>query len=73
MVPAEENTDLLVAERYRDMGRVIEIIEVKEGTRAQGHHFDHLDPKRVADFIEKHAQGENRDGKEASKRQGKAN
>ncbi|MGB2187033.1 MAG: alpha/beta hydrolase, partial [Akkermansiaceae bacterium] len=57
VVPAEENTDLL-AKRYREMGGSIEIIEVKEGLRAKGHHFDHPDPKRVADFIEKHAQGE---------------
>lgn len=52
VVPAEENTDLL-AERYREMGGYIEIIEVKEGPKAKGHHFDHPDPKRVADFISK--------------------
>jgi arylsulfatase A-like enzyme/pimeloyl-ACP methyl ester carboxylesterase len=59
VVPAEENTDLL-AKRYREMGGSIEIIEVKEASRAKGHHFDHPDPKRVADFIMKHTQRENR-------------
>jgi pimeloyl-ACP methyl ester carboxylesterase len=59
VVPAEENTDLL-AKRYREMGGFIEIIEVKEASRAKGHHFDHPDPKRVADFIMKHTQRENR-------------
>ena len=55
VVPPEENTFLL-AKRYRDLGGVIEIIEVAEGTaKSNGHHFTHPDPKRAADFIEKHA------------------
>lgn len=53
VVPAEENTFVL-AERYRKLGGEIEIIEVKEGPRVNGHHFDHPDPKRVADFIQEH-------------------
>lgn len=52
VVPPAENTFVL-AERYRKLGGSIEIIEVAEGTeKSQGHHFDHPDPKRVADFIE---------------------
>lgn len=55
VVPPTENTFIL-AERYRKLGGDIEIIEVQEGTeKSQGHHFTHPDPKRVADFIEKHA------------------
>ncbi|WDE99339.1 GDSL-type esterase/lipase family protein [Lentisphaera profundi] len=54
VVPAKENTFVL-AKRYRQLGGSIEIIEVKIGPRAKGHHFDHPDPKRVADFIEKHS------------------
>lgn len=50
IVPAKENTFVL-AERYRKLGGNIEIIEVKEGPRASGHHFDHPDPQKVADFI----------------------
>lgn len=50
VVPAEENTFIL-AERYRQLGGSIEIIEVKNGPRAKGHHFDHPDPQRVANFI----------------------
>lgn len=55
VVPPTENTFIL-AERYRKLGGEMEIIEVQEGTeKSQGHHFTHPDPKRVADFIEKHA------------------
>lgn len=55
VVPPAENTFIL-AERYRKLGGEIEIIEVAEGTeKSQGHHFTHPNPKRVADFIEKHA------------------
>ena len=54
VVPAEENSYVL-AERYRKLGGEIQLIEV-EGTKAKGHHFDHPDPKRVADFIMKHTQ-----------------
>jgi pimeloyl-ACP methyl ester carboxylesterase/lysophospholipase L1-like esterase len=53
VVPPKENTFVL-AERYRKLGGSIDIIEV-EGTRLHGHHFDHPDPVRVADFIERHA------------------
>lgn len=54
VVPPTENTFIL-AERYRQLGGTIDIIEVKEGTeKSQGHHFTHPDPKRVADFIESH-------------------
>ena len=55
VVPPKENTFVL-AERYRKLGGHIQIIEVKEGPRANGHHFDHPDPKRVAAFIARHAQ-----------------
>ena len=54
VVPADENTFVL-ARRYRELGGKIEIIEVKEAPRANGHHFDHPDPKRVADFIEQYS------------------
>lgn len=51
VVPPEENTFVL-ARRYRELGGSIEIIEVKEGTeKSNGHHFDHPDPERVAEFI----------------------
>lgn len=53
VVPPKENTFVL-AQRYRKLGGAIDIIEV-EGTRLHGHHFDHPDPVRVADFIERHA------------------
>lgn len=53
VVPPKENTSVL-AERYRELGGTIDIIEVL-GTRLNGHHFDHPDPVRVADFIERHA------------------
>ena len=71
VVPAEENTDLL-AMRYRKMGGSIEIIEVKEAPKAKGHHFDHPNPKRVADFIEKHTGSQNRIEKGTSTRKGRA-
>lgn len=53
VVPPKENT-FVFAERYRKLGGTIGIIEV-QGTRLHGHHFDHPDPVRVADFIERHA------------------
>lgn len=53
VVPPKENTNVL-AKRYRKLGGSIDIIEV-QGTRLHGHHFDHPDPVRVADFIERHA------------------
>ncbi|QDT06306.1 Alpha/beta hydrolase family protein [Rubripirellula lacrimiformis] len=54
VVPPTENT-LVLADRYRKLGGEIEVIQVDEGTEASnGHHFTHPDPKRVADFIEKH-------------------
>jgi pimeloyl-ACP methyl ester carboxylesterase len=58
VVPPDENTFVL-AERYRKLGGSIDIIEVKEGPRANGHHFDHPDPRRVSGFIQIHAQQEN--------------
>jgi len=54
------------------MGGSIEIIEVKEAPKAKGHHFDHPNPKRVADFIEKHTGSQNRIEKGTSTRKGKA-
>lgn len=55
IVPPTENTFVL-AERYRELGGSIDIIEVTEGTtKSNGHHFTHPDPVRVADFIERHA------------------
>lgn len=54
VVPAEENTFIL-AERYRKLGGSIEIIEVEKGPRAKGHHFDHPNPQRVANFILNHS------------------
>lgn len=53
VVPPSENTFIL-AERYRALGGQIEIIEVQEGPRANGHHFDHPNPVRVAEFIVRH-------------------
>ena len=54
VVPAKENTFVL-ADRYRKLGGTIQIIEVKEGTsKSNGHHFDHPDPTRVANFIHRH-------------------
>lgn len=55
VVPPAENTFVL-AERYRKLGGRIEVIEVTEGTaKSNGHHFTHPAPKRVAEFIQKHA------------------
>lgn len=54
VVPPKENTFVL-AERYRQLGGTIDIIEVPEGNKLHGHHFTHPDPVRVADFIELHA------------------
>ncbi len=55
IVPPTENTFVL-AERYRALGGDIAVIEVAEGNeRSGGHHFEHPDPVRVADFIELHA------------------
>lgn len=55
VVPPEENTFVL-SQRYRELGGNIEIIEVKEGTKeSNGHHFDHPDPERVAEFIGRNA------------------
>lgn len=55
VVPPEENTFIL-ADRYRELGGSIEIIEVEAGTeKSNGHHFTHPDPERVAVFIHKHA------------------
>jgi pimeloyl-ACP methyl ester carboxylesterase/lysophospholipase L1-like esterase len=55
VVPPKENTFVL-ADRYRELSGSIDIIEVQEGTaQSNGHHFDHPDPVRVADFIERHA------------------
>ncbi len=55
IVPPKENTHILV-ERYRKLGGKIEIITVQEGTaKSGGHHFTHPQPKRVVDFIVKHA------------------
>ncbi len=58
IVPPKENTFILAA-RYRELGGNIEIIEIEEGPRVNGHHFDHPNPKRVADFIQKHARQKN--------------
>jgi len=56
IVPADENTFVL-AKRYRKLGGSIAIVAVKDGTKeSNGHHFEHPDPNRVADFIQKHAQ-----------------
>ena len=53
VVPPTENTFVL-ADRYRNLGGDIEVIEVKEGTaKSSGHHFSHPNPEKVADFIEK--------------------
>lgn len=58
IVPAKENTFIL-AERYRKLGGLIKIIEVEIGPRVSGHHFDHPDPQKVADFIRQHTQQKN--------------
>jgi len=55
VVPPEENTFVL-ARRYRELGGKIDVIEVAKGSaKSHGHHFDHPDYLRVADFIERHA------------------
>lgn len=54
VVPPAENTFVLAA-RYRELGGQIEIIEVREASRSNGHHFPHPDPQRAAGFIEKYA------------------
>ncbi len=55
VVPPKENTWVL-AGRYRALGGDIRIMEVDVGTPAPyGHHFEHPDPLRPADFIERHA------------------
>ncbi|HMQ23093.1 MAG TPA: prolyl oligopeptidase family serine peptidase, partial [Planctomycetota bacterium] len=55
VVPPDENS-FVVVERYRELGGTIDVIEVQQGTEAShGHHFDHPDVLRVADFIERHA------------------
>lgn len=55
VVPPSENTFVL-AKRYRKLGGQIEVIEVSAGTaKSNGHHFTHPNPKRAADFIQKHA------------------
>lgn len=55
IVPPTENTFVL-AERYRALGGQIDLMQVQMGTsQSGGHHFDHPDPVRVADFIERHA------------------
>ncbi len=55
VVPPIENT-LLLAERYRELGGSIEVIEINEGTKeSHGHHFTLPDPNRMADFIVRHA------------------
>jgi arylsulfatase len=65
VVPAKENT-LALAERYRKLGGSIEIIEVPNATRVNGHHFDHPDPDRAADFIEQYAKQANRNANNPS-------
>ncbi|MFT7630974.1 MAG: sialidase-1, partial [Mariniblastus sp.] len=54
IVPPTENTFVL-AERYRKLGGSIDVIEISAGTpSSSGHHFTHVDPIRIADFIERH-------------------
>ena len=56
VVPPSENTFIL-AERYRKLGGVIEIIELDiPGEGNSGHRFPDPCPERIASFIEKHAQ-----------------
>ncbi len=53
IVPPAENTFVL-ADRYRELGGAIDLIQVEQGTESSGgHHFTHPDPLRVADFIER--------------------
>lgn len=55
IVPPEENTDVL-ADRYRALGGAIHLMNVEAGTESSGgHHFQHPDPLRPADFIERHS------------------
>lgn len=55
IVPPAENT-LVMKTRYGKLGGMLEVIQVEEGTAASnGHHFEHPDPIRVADWIERHA------------------
>ncbi|MDB4483723.1 GDSL-type esterase/lipase family protein [bacterium] len=53
IVPPSENTFVL-AERYRKLGGNIDIIKVEKGTEnSGGHHFNHPEPVRAADFMER--------------------
>ncbi|MEM6568085.1 MAG: GDSL-type esterase/lipase family protein [Planctomycetota bacterium] len=73
IVPPEENAYVL-AKRYRELGGDVQLIEVEEGTKASnGHHFEHPDPLRPADFIERHASLSPAPGGYASLRRGLAN
>jgi len=61
VVPPAENTYLL-KERLEKLGGSIQIISVAEGTaQSNGHHFEHPDPEKVADFIVRHAAGQKRE------------
>ena len=55
VVPPKENTYLL-KERLEELGGMMQIISVPEGTeKSNGHHFTHPEPSRVVDFIALHA------------------
>ncbi len=46
----------MLEERFLELGGEMEVIKVGAGTeKSSGHHFDHPDPVRVADFMELHA------------------
>lgn len=55
VVPPKENTYLL-KQRLEQNGHALDVISVAKGTaKSNGHHFDHPEPKRVVDFIVRHA------------------
>ena len=55
VVPPKENTYVL-QKRLADLEHRMEIISVAEGTeKSNGHHFTHPEPKRVVEFILRHA------------------
>ena len=54
VVPPIENTYLLQG-RLKELGYPLDVISVAEGTeKSNGHHFTHLHPERVVDFVLKH-------------------
>ena len=56
VVPPSENTYRL-REELKKFGHDMAVISVAQGTeKSSGHHFDHPDPRRVIEFIRRHAE-----------------